>query len=212
MSKTFKIPKIPYEKEQMFQKTQVTFNPGISVLIGCNGSGKSTLLSLIKNQLNNKEIPYLSYDNLSQGGFNAKEKALGYCNFELANVLMSSSEGEQIFINFGQMVTSLRQFVTENKDAKEIWILFDAIDSGLSIDNIVEIKAFINNKLIKENQHMDVYVLISANSYEMCRNSQCFDVRNCKYRLIRTYHEFSKFILKSRELKDIRIKDAYETN
>ena len=59
---------------------------------------------------------------------------------------------------------------------------------------------------------MDVYVLISANSYEMCRNSQCFDVRNCKYRLIRTYHEFSKFILKSRELKDIRIKDAYKTN
>jgi hypothetical protein len=52
----------------------------------------------------------------------------------------------------------------------------------------------------QENQ--DIYIVISANEYELARCEKCFDVQNCKYREFKTYDSFRKFILKSREKRD----------
>ena len=42
--KTIQIEKDPYDfGVNLFPKKNVTFEPGVTVLVGCNGSGKTTL-------------------------------------------------------------------------------------------------------------------------------------------------------------------------
>ena len=47
---------------------QVSFQPGLTVLVGCNGAGKSTLLMNIKEEVAEQKLPCHSYDNLVDGG------------------------------------------------------------------------------------------------------------------------------------------------
>ena len=47
---------------------QVSFQPGLTVLVGCNGAGKSTLLLNIKEEVAEQKLPCHSYDNLVDGG------------------------------------------------------------------------------------------------------------------------------------------------
>lgn len=206
MSHTFVIPHDPYDNEiVVYSKSRVTFQPGLTILVGCNGSGKSTLLRLIREKLQKTNIPVFDYDNLDQGGRNAKDWALNVSgNMKLLITLATSSEGEQIYINFGEICRKLGDFVRRNQNASELWILLDAIDSGLSIDNIVEIKGFLTDMVIGGNSDKDVYVLISANEYELCRDERCFDVHNGVYVDFSDYEDYREFIFRSRERKDKR--------
>lgn len=84
--------------------------------------------------------------------------------------------------------------------------LFDAIDSGLSVDSVVEIKEILH--FIKEDAEklgVEVYIVVSANEYELARNERCFDVNNGKYVAFEDYEAYRTFILKSRERKEKRI-------
>ena len=85
--------------------------------------------------------------------------------------------------------------------------MFDAIDSGYSIDNIIELKA-IFNLMLKDAKAFDVqlYLIVSANSYELTSNEECFDVINGKYVTFNSYEGYKQFILDSRKLKDKRYK------
>lgn len=77
---------------------------------------------------------------------------------------MCSSEGENISLNLSKIASKLRKFVEtgdngdrfnalaktlalkddneENNVSNERWILLDAMDSGYSIDNVIEMKDF----------------------------------------------------------------------
>ena len=83
--------------------------------------------------------------------------------------------------------------------------MLDAIDSGMSVDNIVEIVS-VFNMILEDAKSMgkEVYIIISANEFELCRNSPCFDVHAGKYRTFTDYEDYRKFILKSREKKNAR--------
>ncbi len=204
MSRIFTIEKSPYDGCSIYKKSRIKLNPGVTVLVGCNGAGKTTLLHTIKRSLEKQKIPVVSYDNLLQGGNNAKSKAEFNGNIKLLAYLACSSEGEQIYQNLGENIAEIGSFVRNNADAKEIWLLFDAVDSGFSVDNIVEVKNFFNNILLPDNKDKDLYVIISANEYEMCRGQDCFDVINGKYVSFKDYEEYRDFILESRKLKDER--------
>ena len=90
---------------------------------------------------------------------------------------------------------------------KERWILIDAIDSGYSVDNVIELKDLFNEIINdgKQNYGVDVYIIVSANEYEMASGENCFDVNACKYLKFKDYDDYKKFILHSRELKNKRI-------
>ena len=207
MSRKFKILKNPYCLDSnMFSKSCVTIDPGVTVLVGCNGCGKTTLMRLIQQELEYQKIPNLYFDNLSEGGVHARNAAAfcGDIDFVLSSTV--SSEGENIVINLGKTAKKIgKMFALYAKDdeSKEIWILLDAIDSGLSIDNVVDIKehlfTFVLNREIALNK--DVYFIVSANEYEMVRGERCLDVQNLKYKQFKTYDSYRKYILKSKELK-----------
>lgn len=213
MSRTFEIEREPYEYgEFVYTKDEFTFEPGVTVLAGCNGIGKTTLLKTIEKELERKEIPHISYNNYKDGGDTSLSKALFYGAMDLAGALFCTSEGEQIVTNMADQAGRIGGFVKDNASAGEIWILFDAIDSGLSVDNIVEIKELLFKKILEYNADREVYIIVSANEYEMCRQERCFDTRNGEYLEFKTYDSYRRFILKSRKQKDNRRKKRGSMN
>ena len=52
----------------------------------------------------------------------------------------------------------------------------------------------------------ELYIVVSANEYELVNGEECFDVMNGKYVRFKNYDDFKKFIMRSREKKDKRYK------
>lgn len=237
MSRKFKVIKRYYDEDyDLYKKRSITINEGLTVLVGCNGSGKTTLLHQIKEQLKKENIPFISFDNLKEGGSRAISSAGFYGDFSFMSAALSSSEGESIVLAISKLASTLRHFVhtgeslterdrfsqsfikalrkDETDEKKEIpnerWILLDAVDSGLSVDNVVDLKELLFKAILEDNYDGDIYIVVSANEYELCRGSNCFDVYNGKYVKFSNYERYRNFILKSREIKEARWKEEDE--
>lgn len=227
MSRSFKLWEDPYGCGiEMYQKRSVTINPGVTVLVGCNGIGKSTMLHCIKEHLQKDKIPYLFYDNLNEGGSNSAAEAGFMGDYSFLTTSITSSEGENIMMNMSNLAERMGVLVRTGKDHKynnpfvsifssnddekitelsnERWILLDAVDSGFSVDNIVELKERLFKTILNNNFGKEIYIIVSANEYEMANGEQCFDVYNGKYITFRDYEEYRELILKSREEKNKR--------
>ena len=237
MSRKFTLHKRYYGEEyDLYKKKTITIKDGVTVLVGCNGAGKTTLLHQIKDNLKKENIPVLSFDNLKEGGHNAISSAAFYNDFAFMGTAMASSEGENIVMNISKLASGLREFIktgesrkssdklskafakamwgndAENEEkevAKERWLLLDAIDSGLSVDNIVDIKEYLFKTILADaDPDVAIFIVVSANEYEMARGENCFDVYNGKYIKFKDYEEYRQFILDSKEIKEKR----YEQN
>lgn len=207
MSRKLKLWSDPYcTGYDLYAKKSVELKPGVTVLVGCNGIGKSTFLSNIKDILQKEDIPYISFDNLNDGGANARSTAGFFGDFNFLGTSLCSSEGENIVMNLGRTAGKIGNFVRKNPDAKELWVLLDAVDSGLSIDNVVDIKKLLFKEVLEDprNKDKDVYIIVSANAYEMARNEQCLDVYHMKYVTIPDYDAYREFVIKSKEWKTQR--------
>ena len=218
MSRIFELDKNPYgEKIPIYKKRKIEINPGVTVLVGCNGSGKTTLLKQIEYKCKKANIPVLMFDNLHDGGFHARSKKVFEEDFNFVATSMNSSEGENIVMNMGEQAAKIGNFVRTGKNKnyrsffdfereenrteipKERWILLDAIDSGLSIDNIIDLKEQLFKTILEYNFDNEIYIVVSANSYEMCVGEQCLDVRSGRYKTFKSYNSYKNFILKSRD-------------
>ena len=208
---------------------EITLHSGLTVLVGCNGAGKTTLLRNIESVLKNNTIPYHKYNNLNDGGSNSISEMLYSKNYSEMAYLVSASEGEAIKENVGLMSQNIRSFLEtgfynsrKNRFAEifrsdkekeqapisnERWLLFDATDSGMSIDAVIELKDFFSMILEdSEKQGLDTYIIISANEYELAADTDCFDVQSGKYLSFSNYSEYKDFIIKTRIKKEKRIK------
>ena len=206
----FKIIKDPNECGNLYYKSSISFEPGVTVLIGCNGCGKTSLIRQIKHRLEKEDIPYVSYDNLHDGGANARSKAGFYGDLNFLAGSLCSSEGENIVMNMGNIAQQMSSLVRKKPEAQELWFLLDAVDSGLSIDNVVDLKEYLFKTVFEHNKGKDIYIIVSANAYEMCRGEKCFDTYLGKYVDIKSYDEYREFILKSRERKEKREEKYYK--
>ena len=228
----FEIETKPYGEERIYLRKSVEIKPGVTVLVGCNGSGKTTLMQWMRTDLRKREIPYIKFDNLHDGGSKAISAALFHEDFALAATSTCSSEGENISMNIVQLSKKVAHFMKygvvedkfsslnklmdeiardedeaipeEKEPVKERWILLDAIDSGYSIDNILDLKEYCLKPVLEHGYGNEVYIIISANSFEMANGEQCLDVYNGEYVTFKDYGEYKEFILKTRERKDKR--------
>lgn len=204
MSRRIKIIQDYYEGTKLYKKRSVEFQPGLTVLVGCNGAGKTTLLKQIKSGLKKENIPFLDFDNLHDGGSNSRSRAAFYGDLTFVAQGMYSSEGENIVLNMQRFAGSIGKFLRDNTDKDEVWILLDAIDSGLSIDAVEDLKEGLFKTIFSYFSDKEIYIICSANEYELARGEMCFDVVNCKYVPIKSYEKFRSVILKSRKIKDER--------
>lgn len=229
VSRKFKLWKDPYDCGYgLWKRGTIEIKNGVTVLVGCNGIGKTTLLNNIESSLKKDKIPVIHFDNLSDGGSNARSEKAFMEDFSFLAESMCSSEGENIVLNLYDLAGKLGNFVntgidrrkynpfteifkngSEDNDEKlsnERWILFDAVDSGLSIDNIVDLKEGLFKTIVKYEQDKKIYIIVSANEYEMANGEQCFDVYNGKYITFKDYEDYRSMILESKKWKEERTK------
>lgn len=229
MARTFHTWRDPYDiGVSMTTPKEITIEEGLTILVGCNGCGKSTLLKNIKAELKKDKTPYYFFDNLKSGGNSSMGPLLYHGNIGMLATIATSSEGENINNHLSMIAQSLSYFILHGKmendrdpitgypktfhfsndeeeqpvTSNERWILFDAIDSGFSIDNVIEFKE--TCKLIIEHakqNNKQVYIVAAANEYELAANEQCFDVMKGKPITFPSYASYKKFILKTAENK-----------
>lgn len=209
MSHTFQIDQCPYNAgEKVYTKKEVTFESGVTVLVGCNGSGKSTLIRTLHTQLEREKTPTLRFDNLHEGGAAARSKAFFYGDIEWGATAFSSSEGENILLNMGQYARQIGSLCRKTSAGQEVWLFFDAVDSGLSVDGVVELKEDLFSLVLEMNPDKDIYIVIAANEYELARGERCLDVTTLSHLTFPDYEAYRKFILASRKKKDKRYERA----
>lgn len=207
MSRTFKITRDCYDEgDYLYKRDSITLKPGVTVLVGCNGSGKTTLLDQIGCRLKDADIEYLSYSNISDGRWE-KDLALQSEDFSWLAQAAFSSEGEEVSLNMRKVASKIGRYAKTHPDQSELWILLDAMDSGLSIDNVVDYKDLFS-LVIEDNARKDVYIVISCNEYELARRENCFDVISGEYCKFRDYEDFRQFILDTRLYKDRRYSES----
>lgn len=208
---------------------QIVIRSGMTVLVGCNGAGKTTLLHNIQSELKKENIPCHLFDNLHDGGTDSRSMAAFEENWSFFATSMASSEGENINMNLNNLASKLKEFMMTGRiadkltrmgdafarcsgvkeyevpETKERWLLLDAIDSGFSIDNVIETKEFFEMVISDFADHgYELYIVASANEFELAYNAPCMDVTNGKYLEFDTYDKFKKFIIESRKKKDKR--------
>lgn len=209
MPREFKFPKdLLGLGFNMYNKGTVTFELGVTVLVGCNGCGKTTFMQYLHEELDHHKIPNIYFNNLFDGGENARANAGFREDFTFLATAAFSSEGENIIMNMNRTAAKIGRMVQLYADdqQQEMWILLDAIDSGLSIDNVLDMKKYLFDVVLNDARcaNKEIYIIVSANEYEMVNGERCLDVQNMKYREFKTYASYRKYILQSKELKMLR--------
>lgn len=233
MSRKIKMWRDPYgEGFNTCKKREIVIEPGLTVLVGCNGAGKTTMLCNVAEELKNENIPVFQFDNTRDGGSYSIEESIAAGDYSFGATAICSSEGENINLSLGKSAAKWKRFIATGDDGdktrrlvkafrkvngeeveeKEVpnerWILLDAVDSGFSVDNVVEMKDLF--RLVMDDaaaKGIELYIVVSANEYELAAGEACFDVIGGKYVRFGGYDEYKKFVLKSRKEKDKRYKE-----
>ena len=207
MSFTLKIEKNPYDDRILFKKKEFTLEPGFTVLCGCNGSGKTTLINMLETTLKKDKKTFIKFNGLERSGSNLISNSLFHNDMDLLAGAMLSSEGERLHLSIGEFCKEIG-YTIRKSDVKEIFILCDAIDSGLSIDQVLDVKDFLTIFLPGEVPDKELYIITSCNQYEMAANERCIDITELKPLKLTTYNSYKRFIMKSREKKNKLIEKA----
>lgn len=198
----------PFDDMKLYSRKKFILRPGLTSLVGCNGSGKTTLIDyFLIPQLRKANIEYYKYNDRRQGGSMLMDRMLNVDDdmYGLARMYLSS-EGERIVCGLERVVVALPSFFKENKD-KPAFLLLDAIDSGMSVDEIAEIKGLFLDVVIpdaKERFNVDLYVVIAANNYEWCNDDRIVNINitSGKELKFNSYKDYKEYILNSRKTKD----------
>lgn len=227
----FKISKNPYDERNMFKNTTLEIQEGdIYCFVGCNGSGKTTLMRCITEELEKQNAYQIRSSYLDFRGIFGEKKysdTLAYYTFDKETHEYSSeddiyfsqfkvafsSTGEGVIQKLGSGVQLLAKFIhnKENQD-KSLWIIFDDCDAGTSIDMINDIQKVI--ELIQNDCKkfgITLTVVLSANSYEMCKKYNCINVWDFSPITFNSYEEYKTFVLDSRKRKEKQIEKRAKT-
>ena len=200
-----------YDDHVFFKKSEVEFEPGVTVLVGCNGYGKTTMLECIKARCRTDDIFFIEFDSV--GDRQKDRSAAGfYGDINFLASSFCSSEGEKITMSLGKFARSLGSFVRNHSNVKTLVVTMDALDSGYSIDNVVEAKELLFKTVLKdcESKGIELYIFVTANAYELASGERCFDPIKGEYISFDSYEQYRKFVLDTRKAKDRRYKKKGE--
>lgn len=186
-----------YESHRKFT---VTFTPGVTTLVGKNGSGKTSMTSEINAYLKKNNIPVYHYEQREMGRRSASSFMLGGSLEETGSYCMSS-EGERIIVSMSYSLQRIKQFLIKNKDAEMVFVLFDGIDSGLSINLIRDLQE-VFGLLVRD--FPNIFIINTTNNYEFTKNSRCIVAKNGKDIAFNNYDEFVKFITRKDRVRKIK--------
>lgn len=193
-------------------------NSDITMLIGPNGSGKTTALSQIRSLFSTQEDLVKKWDQIDKNDIirnlyssylydNVYEETFTKSTWGATDHLdrvaetFENSEGQNMYDYLYYKMNEIGQAVTRaiKNNKKGIFLLFDGLDSGLSLDVINIIRKSVLEFIIeteKKRSNLEVYIICSANSYEFCNNYDCIDVTNQKHITFTNYNDWDKYFIK----------------
>lgn len=202
-----KVVKDFYDKgDDIYERKSVSFAPGLTVLVGCNGSGKTTLIRQIEIGCKNKNIPVIKFDNYASGGKEMMSLYMFLGDIDGVARNYVSSEGERITNAISEHAKKIGRFVAEHEKAEKIVVLFDAVDSGYSADNIVELKKNLFEFMIDDcrKRGIELYIIVAGNSYEMAAREHCINTIQLTSFVPKSYDKWRNVIMSTRNKKNIR--------
>lgn len=221
----FKIDKDPKDTGRvMFLSDEIDIKPGITCIVGCNGSGKTTLVDHIKHHLTRvrhaedigernpfKDIFGVKAEKTDELVF-AFDKGEDYTADENDYILSRfgacvESTGENIISRLGHGLSLLgKAFGDKRNEGKKAYLFLDDLDAGTSIDMIAEIKETLEfiAQNAKENG-IECHIIVSANSYEMCKGMRCIDANTFEEWKFDDYEQYKKLVLDSKKRKEASI-------
>jgi len=176
----------------------------INILLGGNGAGKTTFLQGIKNNKldfkYNKEFEVYSYADKTDN-FKFLEKKTRY-NENLATMVNQKytaqelSEGQSIIYTLLSFFEYIKEESVKNKNKdKDIVVLLDEIDSGLSVENINMVTIIIIDIITR---FKNIQFFISSNSYHFTHIfKEVFNMYNGKWITINNYEEYYNYLSKN---------------
>lgn len=174
----------------------LVLNPGYTALAGPNGAGKTTLLQQIAEWAEVNNIQVWNYSNLTHGGDIAQAEFAFHGNIGEMARCATSSEGENVAMNFSAKVKDLGAEVSKARNGKyPLIVLLDAIDSGASIDRARELRHLFS--LIEKDaaSGVDIYLVVAANHYELVKApADCVNVRTGEHLSFENYDRYADFI------------------
>jgi len=194
------------DETKLYLRKNFTFTPGLTSLVGCNGSGKSTMIDFyLKPYARKNKIEYIIWNDRRSGGSHLMQQCMDSDDMNGVISLFMSSEGERISYALFDVFKNVGRCFRACK-GNPVMIMFDAIDSGMSVDEICETRDVILDLVIPdaEKQNVTPYFIIAANNYEWCSDPRIhnIDIQTGKSLDINNYNDYKKIILKSRERKD----------
>lgn len=173
--------------------------PGYTALVGPNGAGKTTLLLQLDEIARQRGYLVFNYSNLTDGGNTAMGESLIFGNMSRLAEAATSSEGQQIAMNFGNVLDKIGAMVKKAiEEDKPLFILLDSLDSGTSINLQREMMSLFS--LIERDAGVhsggaehEIYIVAAVNSYELAKRI-CVDVRTGKSMVFGGYEEYANFI------------------
>ena len=199
MKYKFKVPIEDWYDVRDGKSFSMGFNPGFTCIVGPNGTGKSTSMIQIGNYCENNSIPFYAFD------YTRITKMHELKGPGMLVRSLTSSEGENIPIWIESVIRTIGSKVREAEAfGKPCVILFDAVDSGASIDMIRYMKNDIFDMILQLEikKGNEVYIIVSSNTFEMARNADCVIAFNGKHKTFKTYSAFEKFILSNSKIED----------
>lgn len=158
------------------KNNNIKINKGITVLTGPNGCGKSYACQQIRDYLkeNNKKVYFV--DVYSEGK-TISQQYLEYGDMKSLAKHTVASEGQRVFDTLiDNHASKLGEFVRQliDNNLKEGYIIIDGADSGVSIDLMMSLRNLFS--MVEEDcvdSGIDIYIIITSNSFELCRNYDC---------------------------------------
>lgn len=219
------------ENQNLYKSNKLVLQANnVYCLVGCNGLGKSTILHQMiydhHNSLNKTAFdidsiinPYSLMGNLKKG----KE------NYEEFYILLNSqtyptryqvedndvysifgkfkSNGENTIHNLSPSLKSIFNIV-KTLENKEVYILLDDLDVGVSVDVLIELSGVINRlELLLKDLNINYYIVITANSYELAKRFKCIDTITMQDITFKDYENYVKYVCNTRKYKDTRNKE-----
>lgn len=218
------------ENQTLYKSNKLVLQANnVYCLVGCNGLGKSTILHQMiydhHNSLNKTAFdigsiinPYSLMGNLKKGKENYEEFYILLNNqtyptrYQVEDNDVYSifgkfkSKGENTIHNLSPSLKSIFNVVKTLKD-KEVYILLDDLDVGVSVDVLIELSGVINRlELLLKDLNINYYIVITANSYELAKRFKCIDTITMEEVSFKDYGDYLKYVCNTRLYKDTRDK------
>lgn len=226
-----------YDERTLYKANKLTLQANnVYCLVGCNGIGKSTVLYQMIHD-NDNSLDETAYDlkndynnfynfNFEKSVYGEKDKT-EYNEFyisidkgtnlhikehdsimhEIFGNFMSTGERNvhNIVPNLPKIIGSLNKL--EKLENKDLYVMIDDLDVGVSIDVLIELAKIIDKLELKlKKLNINYYIVITANSYELARRFKCIDVINMKEISFKDYDDYANYVSETRKYKDTRNK------